>query len=288
MAWIESHQSLAHHPKTARLGRALGCSKHEAIGILHCLWWWALDYAEDGNIGRFDAAEVADGCQWDKEPEALLAGLRVAGFLDPNGIIHDWDEYAGRLIENRRRDAARKREARGRETSPSLYVDRPKDVRRTADARPGTVHSTNQPTQPTQPTNNTNQPRAMSGAASAPVWWGWFVEEVEREPNKQERKELEYAAQKGRLPPEYALRFGLAEARVKARNADAIVRYALKAATGAPLPESPNGSYPDAPLTPEQRAEYDARYPAIVGSPGSRNGVRGVAGAGAADRRDVG
>ena len=56
MAWIESHQELANHPKTKRFKRALGISTPQAIGHLHLLWWWALDYAQDGSLAAFSRA----------------------------------------------------------------------------------------------------------------------------------------------------------------------------------------------------------------------------------------
>src|SRR5687767_5633894 len=55
MAWIESHQEIARHPKTRKLARLLGGSVPTAIGHLHLLWWWAVDYAEDGWLGKYTA-----------------------------------------------------------------------------------------------------------------------------------------------------------------------------------------------------------------------------------------
>ena len=46
-------------PKVKRLVRALGVNRHAAIGLLHCLWWWALDYAGDGDLSAFSAEDVA-------------------------------------------------------------------------------------------------------------------------------------------------------------------------------------------------------------------------------------
>ena len=108
MAWIESHQELGAHPKTRKLARLLGCSLPAAIGHLHCLWWWALDYAQDGDIGRHDAEDVAVACLWDGDPEALMAALRACRFLDNDGQLHDWGDYVGKLIESRARTAERK------------------------------------------------------------------------------------------------------------------------------------------------------------------------------------
>jgi hypothetical protein len=103
MAWIESHSTLARHPKTLRLARRLGVSVPTAIGHLHLLWWWALEYAQDGDVSAFDDEEVADACCWEGEPAAFRRALTAAGFLDDGGAVHDWDAYTVRLMERRER-----------------------------------------------------------------------------------------------------------------------------------------------------------------------------------------
>ena len=50
MAWIKSQQVLREHPKLKRLARRLEVSVPAALGHLHMLWWWALDYAQDGDL----------------------------------------------------------------------------------------------------------------------------------------------------------------------------------------------------------------------------------------------
>lgn len=109
MPWIESHTTLARHPKTLRLARHLGLSVPCAIGHLHLLWWWALEYAEAGDVSAFDAEEIALACQWDGAPDVLLSGLRRAGFIEETGALHDWWDYAGKWIEQRKANAEKQR-----------------------------------------------------------------------------------------------------------------------------------------------------------------------------------
>jgi hypothetical protein len=85
MPWIESHTGLARHPKTLRLARILGIPVPAALGHLHLLWWWAIEYAPDGGVGRFDAADLALACMWDGDEAALLPALQRAGFVDQDG-----------------------------------------------------------------------------------------------------------------------------------------------------------------------------------------------------------
>jgi hypothetical protein len=136
VAWIESHQELAHHPKVARLANMLDITVPAAIGHLHCLWWWVLSYADDGDVSEFDAFEIAHGAQWTGDADEFVACLTECGWMD-GGEVHDWHEYAGKLVERRRQDAERKRNAR----------------QKTSEARPVDVLAdgvrTNQPNQPT-------------------------------------------------------------------------------------------------------------------------------------------
>ena len=116
MAWIESHQSLGQHPKTIRLADLLKVHVPEAVGLLHFFWWWALDYAPNGLVAAVDKPVVARACLWHRKPDDLWSALVAAGFvedLSPEMLkIHDWMDYAGRLIQRREANAERKRRAR--------------------------------------------------------------------------------------------------------------------------------------------------------------------------------
>lgn len=133
--YIESHQELGRHPKVARLAKALGISKVTAIGHLQYLWWWALDYAPDGILGRFQCEEIADGACWEGIAEAFVLALLDARFIDDTEdygyVIHDWDQYGGKLIAKRKADAARKSVERAG-TKPA----RPTDIQRTSNGHP--------------------------------------------------------------------------------------------------------------------------------------------------------
>ncbi|MDR1572389.1 MAG: HNH endonuclease [Clostridiales Family XIII bacterium] len=120
MAWIESHQELGRHPKTKRLARALQTSLPTAVGHLTFFWWWALDYAQNGDLNGFDEADMADAAGWEGEPGVFVNALIAAKFLDQDERgtrIHDWHDYAGRLIGQRRAQAA------SRQKKYALYSD---------------------------------------------------------------------------------------------------------------------------------------------------------------------
>jgi len=123
MAWIRSDVSLPMHPKTKRLARLLDIPVVQVIGHLHALWYWCYEYAPDGDLSHFDVADIAEAAMWEGDAETFINALLEcgpgdkAGFLerDPEGRlrVHDWEEYAGKLIEQRER--ARERAKRWRE-----------------------------------------------------------------------------------------------------------------------------------------------------------------------------
>ena len=144
MAWIESHQSLGAHPKTKKLARLLNISAPTAIGHLHMLWWWALDYAQDGDLSKYQAEDIADAVLWDGSASLLMASLLDAGFLDqPDGNprIHDWDEYGGKLLAKRKADAERKAKAARPAEFQGSSVGVPAEFRRQSQVDKSTVHT---------------------------------------------------------------------------------------------------------------------------------------------------
>ncbi len=141
MAWIESHQELADHPKTRRLMRLLGLDRYAAIGLVHVLWYWALDYADSGDLSACSDEDVADGVRWERDASELVSALTTAGFLNVDRTIHDWEEFAGRYVAKRQANAERMRAARAAESPPPPPSNgtRAEHVQRTTDARAANV-----------------------------------------------------------------------------------------------------------------------------------------------------
>lgn len=212
MAWLESHQTLANHPKTLKLSRLLNVPKAQAIGHLHLFWWWALDYAQDGALEKYDALDLAIAADWAGDPEEWLRALFQSGFINADKSIHDWDAYAGRLIERRRADAERKKHARMPKSNlePQESVDFPPDVRPPSGGHPEdgarntTVHNTTEPEEPpispkgdsapekTGETNDAPKPKRPAGKRldkENPYWhehrrWYLFHEYWDQHPRK--------------------------------------------------------------------------------------------------------
>lgn len=139
MDWLHSYGSLRDHPKTKKLARLLGVKMPAAVGHLHCLWWWSMDYAPDGDLTDVEPDVIADGAGWDGDPQVFIDALINAtkekggyGFLE-NGdrlLIHDHEEYIGRYLTKAAKEAARKRKER---------AERPADGRRTSEGQPASA-----------------------------------------------------------------------------------------------------------------------------------------------------
>ena len=152
MAWIELHQSLWTHKKTYRLSAKLGIDSTQAGGHLARFWTWALDNAGDGLLAEEDADVIALGAGWTGDPEAFVTEMVNAGWLDRTDSgyeIHDWHQYAGRLLDKRAANAQRARTSR-------IRIN---DVQGLPTNQP-TV-PTNQPN-PTAPTEPADEPAAAA------------------------------------------------------------------------------------------------------------------------------
>lgn len=174
MAWLEVHQTIWRHRKTLVLAHSLGIRPTYAAAHLAHLWCWAIDNAlldfdrQQGHLTGLPAAVIAAGADWDGEPDPFVAALMEAGWLDREGdrlVMHDWWDYAGKLIEERQRNAQKQRDWRNRhkpDTVPPVPADAPPPVTVTSPSH-------NTPTVP-NPTvqDRTNQEEDEDGAAAPP------------------------------------------------------------------------------------------------------------------------
>lgn len=120
MYWIQSPHDLARHPQTRRLAKALACSVPQAVGHLHILWNWALDFAEDGNLSSFDADELAEAALWDGDSTTFVAALVSTGFLVDGGHIWEWENIGEPLVKKRQANAERQRAFRAKQQGGAI------------------------------------------------------------------------------------------------------------------------------------------------------------------------
>ena len=140
MAWIELHQAVWTHRKTFLLADALQLDQTYAAAHVIRLWTWALDNVPGGDCSALTERAIAYGADWRGDAPAFVAALIHAGWLDADadgGLwLHDWQDYAGRLIERRMQNAERMRDARA-QRAPSIKETRAQNVQSTCDARAG-------------------------------------------------------------------------------------------------------------------------------------------------------
>lgn len=114
MAWIELHQTLPRHPKLLRLANRLRVHPAQAAGHLTFLWLWALDYAPHGDVSALAPAEISAAACFPGDAELFAKALGQCGWVDPDGQIHDWADYAGRIVTMREGNRDRQRRSRAR------------------------------------------------------------------------------------------------------------------------------------------------------------------------------
>jgi len=76
-----------------------------------------MQHAQDGLLNRYSPEDIADAADWDGDADAFFNALVDSGFIDKTDDgykIHDWWDYAGKLIALRQKDAERKRNSRGK------------------------------------------------------------------------------------------------------------------------------------------------------------------------------
>lgn len=93
------------HPKMHRLGRLLGLSRGQAVMRIVLLLDWMERYAPQGDLGRFDDADIAAAAEWPTEgdePKRFVDALVACRWVDASDehrlIFHDWSEHCDRYV----------------------------------------------------------------------------------------------------------------------------------------------------------------------------------------------
>lgn len=111
MLWIKSYQATDRDPQTRKFCRLTGLDIPRAVGSLHMIWWWALDWAPDGDISKFESVDLADAAHFGGDPVAFFDALVQSGYvsktLDGYEIV-DWHNIGGQVIEGRKKAAKKK------------------------------------------------------------------------------------------------------------------------------------------------------------------------------------
>lgn len=135
----------------------LGISVPTMLGHIHLVWHFALSFAPDGDLSAFTDEEIADAAMWEGDCNALRNALRNTCFIDPDGFIHNWYNYAGKYVEQEehKRIGNRERQRRFRQRHKGKSDD--DTVTESNALRNAPVTARNAPTRPnhTKPINTT-------------------------------------------------------------------------------------------------------------------------------------
>lgn len=142
MAWLKIYQSIREHRKILDAADALKVEPPYMIGLLTSFWLWALDNAPNGDVTDISARNIARAAQWNGDADELLQAFISAGLLDQSEEdqtvlqIHDWEEYAGTLIQEREKEKNRSRQRRAAaKAAANSTGGRPPDDRQTTVGR---------------------------------------------------------------------------------------------------------------------------------------------------------
>ncbi len=195
MAWIESHQSLALHPKLTRLARSLRVRRSTAIGMLHLLWWWAFDITQDGHIDT-TAKDLAALMDWPKNPDTLLQSLIENRWIDQRNdqlFIHDWEDYTEKLSEKRANDRERQRKHRAMVASKEADITR--DSHKAVTPSRAREPYRTVPTVPTVPTEKDKKETILPNWINPETWTAFMeIRKAKKAPGTEHAKTLLFKA----------------------------------------------------------------------------------------------
>lgn len=90
------------HPKIILLAELLGVTRYAACGIAELLWHFTGRFAQEGDVGRWTDAAIAQACFWEGDPAQLVGGLTKARLLDESDehrlVVHDWHQHADAAV----------------------------------------------------------------------------------------------------------------------------------------------------------------------------------------------
>jgi hypothetical protein len=104
------------HPKFRSLMRCLELPQYAVVGLLESVWTLAAQFADDGDLSRFSAQEIADYAGYEGDAENLVNALVSSRWLD--GCIgalavHDWLDHCPHYVHDRRRKRSPKQPVPG-------------------------------------------------------------------------------------------------------------------------------------------------------------------------------
>ena len=141
--FVQVRTDLLQHRKFSDLLARLPSDADEVrvFGNLTLLWTEAMEHQRDGDFTEWSAAAIARACRWTGDRDQWLAALVEAGFMvrvEGRLLIHDWEEYSGKVWTSRAKETARKAVYRAGQTPDVPVTDLPSIASvRSVPGRPG-------------------------------------------------------------------------------------------------------------------------------------------------------
>lgn len=115
------------HPKFRALSRLLGLPQYAVVGLLESVWTLAAQFADDGDLSRFCAQEIADYAGYEGDAEKLVEALISSRWLDGRIgalLVHDWFDHCPHYVHDRRRKRSPKQSVPGNSRNiPEIPMD---------------------------------------------------------------------------------------------------------------------------------------------------------------------
>lgn len=113
--WIQVYSNLPMTPKVFASADDIGpdsvTPETAVVGLVVKLWLWAIQNAVDGDLSECPPRLIAAVSGWTKDPKELIQLLKDNRWLDSDMKLHNWDHYAGLLID---REEAKKQKTKER------------------------------------------------------------------------------------------------------------------------------------------------------------------------------
>ena len=107
MAWRKLEDTFHSDRKIRKLARELTIPEPHAAGYVVTLWTWALLYAKDGELTKFDADDIEHGAKWDGGHGDFLHACVKVSLVDVEDsgrvLLHNWIERGGSFAEAQRK-----------------------------------------------------------------------------------------------------------------------------------------------------------------------------------------
>lgn len=168
LAWIECHDTLWDHHKLYRLCTAIHQPDYAVVGRLISLWHFVLQSAwRDSDLEAWGDDVIEKKSRWDGEKGVWVTALRECGLMD-GFVVHGWQNRAGRLVQDRRRNEKRKK----RRDNGGKTAD---ERRKTASKYVATLPN---PTLPNLTQPNPTTPLPPNGVTMFETFWKTYPKKI--------------------------------------------------------------------------------------------------------------